>query len=124
MTCRSLPEPFAEFARHSVYGRMIAVVCALSFLIVSFTHTLQHYQTAPTAPSHELSFSTGDDSTAPAEQAALSVEHCHGCSMIASISTVAGVSIAEAGAEQLVLIVDSLRSRAFVAETPPPIALT
>lgn len=124
MTCRSLPEPFAEFARHSVCGRMIAVVCALSFLIVSFTHTLQHYQTASATPSHELSFSTGDNSSVPAEQAALLVEHCHGCSMIASVLDVTAIAIVETASEPVSTIAVSCRSCSLIAETPPPIALT
>ena len=124
MKGRSLPEPFAVFARHSVWNRMIAVVCALSFLFVSFTHILQHYQTTPSAPSYELSISADDGSSIPAEQSTLSVEHCHGCSMVASIFEVVGASIAEAGSERLASVVDRLRSYAFIAETPPPIALT
>lgn len=124
MSRRSLPEPFAEFARHSVCSRMMAVVCALSFLIVSFTHTIQHYQTAPIAASHELSFSTGGDSSPPAEQTALSVEHCHGCSMIASILDVTDVVVAETSSEPVSIIGVSCRSRSLIAETPPPIVLT
>ncbi|WP_453997951.1 hypothetical protein [Afipia felis] len=127
MTDRSVEELFARMPSRSTLRRMVAVICALSFLLVNFAHTFQHFDVVSTAVSHELSVSVDNNSSDPASpenRSGLSVEHCHACSMIASISEANVVMIAETTSELVSTIGASLRSRTHLAENPPPIALT
>lgn len=63
--------------------RVLAVVCAIAFLIVSFAHGVQHGVAGSAEGGYEVSL-TGPDGGEPphSTDAAHSGGHCHGCVML------------------------------------------
>lgn len=101
---------------------MVAGVCVFAFVLVSFAHTLHHFNAATSNVGFELSVgSDGNDPELP-KKAGLSVEHCHGCAMIGiAIDECPGADF-QAVAERFTLTLEGMRAHSPVAETPPPIA--
>lgn len=115
---------FVQHPSHSALGRLVALVCVLALLTVSFGHTVQHHDTFKSAASHEVSVSSSDDSSEPVERSTAPSEHCHACSMIASIDHHKAVSVLVAGSDRLSMFEFQLRTHTPLAENPPPIVLT
>ncbi len=67
--------------------RAVAAVCVVTLLTVTFAHSLHHFDGMSGQGGHEVSSVLGsDDSPDGAKQPGPSVEHCHGCVMIAVMS--------------------------------------
>lgn len=105
----------------SAFRRTVAAVCALAFLVLSFAHALHHVDGIGSQAGYELSSVTGlDDSPDGAKKPDGSIEHCHGCGMMALVSGTVALDRPER-ADCTTRIV-SLRSNPPALENPPPIA--
>src|SRR5262245_53943827 len=63
----------------STLRRAVAVICALAFLFVGLAHTVQHIDAA--VPS--IALQTGSDHSDGSPDVPGTVDHCHGCVMVA-----------------------------------------
>jgi len=102
--------------------RAIAVVSAAAFLIVAFAHTLHHFDAMPPAGEYLAGMSSADDGPDPTQKAAISVEHCHGCIIVAVPIWVQPALLAFLRPEFPPAGLDGLRDHLPAAETPPPIS--
>lgn len=103
-----------------VLRRAVAAVCALAFLVVSFAHSLHHFDIDQPASGYELSTGTADSAPAPAKTSAAD-GHCHGCVMVVIATTDQIPSQPLIDKQRPDVRLDSLRPHPPVAENPPPI---
>lgn len=101
--------------------RTIAVVCALAFVLVSFAHGVQHFSGPTPTAVMQADLGSVDDGPDTSNKASIAFEHCHGCSMIATVgfapTTNPDCIVADMPARRF----DQHRPHTPVAETPPPI---
>jgi hypothetical protein len=101
--------------------RALAAVCAVAFLVVGFAHSLHHFNAMTPAAAYQTGAGVSSDSPDTTKKAAVAVEHCHGCVMIAMAAltppTLPIPVLSKFSAE----IPDHMRPYLPVAEPPPPI---
>lgn len=101
--------------------RTIAVLCALAFVLVSFAHGAQHFSGSTPTAVVQADLGSADDGPDTSNKASVAFEHCHGCSMIATVVFAPATNPDLIVADMPVRRFDQHRPHAPVAETPPPI---
>src|SRR5262245_556361 len=101
----------------SVLRRAVAVICALAFLFVGFAHTAQHADAA--VPS--IALQTGSDHSDGSPDVPGTVDHCHGCVMVAIPVVGAAALPSRIRTTYPTQTRGELHPYAPIAETPPPI---
>lgn len=102
--------------RSSNLRRVVSIICALTFLAVGFAHAVHHH-----AEPSQVSVSSSDNAPDASKKPGASVEHCHGCSMIAIAVPTAPIILNCVATDPPVVGLDNNRPFTPVAETPPPI---
>jgi hypothetical protein len=106
-----------------VLRRAIAVVCAIAFVLVSFAHTLHHFNgPSPTAIIQADLGAFDDGGPSASKKASFAIEHCHGCSMIATAVLPPLTTPDRIAADLPARKFDQQRPHTPVTETPPPIS--
>lgn len=102
--------------------RAIAVVCALAFVLVSFAHGMQHFNSPTPAISIQADLGSQDDGPDTSKKASVAFEHCQGCSMIATLELAPSTMPDRIEGDLPARRFDLRRPHPPFAETPPPIA--
>ncbi len=100
--------------------RLIAVACALAFLLVGITHTLSHYSATDIANSCQVGTSSSNDVNDCSKTVPLAADHCHICAPV-----VMPILAATAASETVVAtlqpaLVREMRAHDPTFTTPPP----
>src|SRR5262245_55670037 len=61
--------------------RVIALLCAVALLAVSFAHSIDHFSAPAPIVAMHADWGFIDDSPDGSQQAPGAIEHCHGCAM-------------------------------------------
>lgn len=103
--------------------RGVAVACAVAFVLVSVGHSVHDFnRLAPTAVV-QADLGSFDDAPDTSKKAPVTIEHCHGCSMIAMAVPPASIAPRLIATDLPATGFDEKRPHVPVAETPPPIFL-
>jgi hypothetical protein len=101
------------------FRRTVAAVCAVAFLTVGVAHALGHCDHGAVPAGYELTSGAADEAPEPAKSA--SVEHCHGCSMVAVMGDAPTLPAGLVGPVFRGVRLDGIRPHPPSAENPPPI---
>ena len=101
--------------------RAVAVVCAVAFLIISFAHSVHHFGGPVSAVIMQADVGSSDASSDASKKAPITIEHCHGCSMIAMTALAPSVVPTSIAVDLPVRGFDEKRPHTPVAVTRPPI---
>jgi hypothetical protein len=106
---------------HSALRGVIAGLCVCAFLVVGFAHSLHHFGTASTAAvAWQAGIDRSDESPNSSDKAAVVVEHCLGCTIIAVLpNDDDGVSVSFRTVLPFTTI-DRTRPHSVAVELPPP----
>lgn len=101
--------------------RVVAIACALAFLLVGFSHAAQHVDAAGPAIASQMQGDASDNSPDAPGKIDIGIDHCHGCVMVAI--PVAGETILPSRIKSVypTARLTSLHPHSPIAETPPPI---
>ena len=103
--------------------RLIAVGCALAFLLVGFGHTAGHAEAAvPVMASQAGGESSGESPKGPAKMDDIGIDQCHGCAMVGIPVAAAAAPLGRIETAYPANKAVSLRPYPPTAETPPPIS--
>jgi hypothetical protein len=101
--------------------RLVAIVCAVAFLTVGFGHSHQHLDAlAPAAAGAPALAAAADLSPDLAKKAALALEHCHACTMIAIPLFVSAPPAAPVAAAPSLRAAADFRPHPPISDSPPP----
>lgn len=118
-----LVQRFGLWVAAPAVRRGIAIACAIAFVLVSFAHGVHHLNgLAPTAVV-QVDLGSFDDAPDTSKKAPVTIEHCHGCSMIAMAVLPASIAPRLVATDLPATGFDEKRPHTPVAETPPPIFL-
>lgn len=105
--------------RNAVRG-IFAAACAVVFLLVTVAHTFQHAAQAAPAVSLQIAASITDGSPDTADPAMAEVEHCHGCTILATEIEAQSELTVDARSIQPCATMHSFSPHARLVESPPP----
>ena len=101
--------------------RALAAVCTVAFLVVGFAHCLHHFDAMTPVVAYQAGAGVSSDSPVATKKAAVAVEHCHGCVMIAMAALTPSMLPLLVVSRLPAEIPDHMRPYLPVAEPPPPI---
>jgi hypothetical protein len=108
--------------RHLTVRRVVAVVCALTYLLVGFSHAVQHVDAAVPVVALQMNSDGSDNSPSAPGKIGIGIDHCQGCVMVGipveGQTTLPGRIKTAYPAARLA----SLHPHSPIAETPPPIS--
>ena len=113
---------FNLMMRRVVLRRAIAGICVLALLTIGFAHSIHHFGGPVATVTMHAEVGPSDDAPDDSKKAPVTVEHCHGCSMIAMAVLAPAVVPSYTPADLSARKFDGNRPHTPVTETPPPIA--
>src|SRR5262245_8717583 len=117
---RSMLHQLRLFVTTPAARRGIAIFCAISLVLVSWAHTVHHLNGPTPNAVIQADLSSVDDGSNTPKSAALTVEYCLGCSMVAVSSFSPWFTPELAAADLPVPRFNEYRPHPPLAETPPP----
>jgi hypothetical protein len=101
--------------------RVMAIACALAFLLAGFSHAVQHVDAAAPVIALQMHSDGSDNSLNDSGKIEIGIDHCHGCVTVAI--PVAGEVILPGRVKTAypAARLTSLHPHSPIAETPPPI---
>lgn len=101
--------------------RALVVFCAAAFVLVSFAHNIHHLSGSNRTVIIDLDSNSSDADSAPSKLKPVTVEYCHGCSLIAvtAHSFFVAPQLVTAGG-MTVRHFDEYRPPSPMVDTPPP----
>jgi hypothetical protein len=100
--------------------RWIAILGAIAIVWVSFAHCIHHLNGSMPDAGAQADLLSVDDAPNTPKSAALTVEHCLGCSMIAVASFLASFTPELTATDLPVPRLNEYRAHPPLADTPPP----
>lgn len=109
--------------RSAVLRRAVAILCTLALLTAGFAHNVEHLGGTVATVVIQTDVGSSDDSPDSSKRAPIAIEHCHGCTMVATAVLAPSVLPLAIATELPVRGFAELRPHTRIAETPPPISL-
>lgn len=108
--------------RSAALARLIAVVCAVAILTVSFAHSGHQFNQQMPIIAMQADTGTSKDLPDSSKKSPVVIDHCFGCSMIVLVSLVRPFVPHRIAADLPTRNADKVRPHPLVVEIPPPIA--